>query len=109
MDLLWETVKSFLLPFIFHAVEARVPNKDDLRLKKRLDLLQHAFVFHRQEDESLELVITEDFNRWDSLWGGNSLASHPRQEEGQLLIDLMSDLDLHLLLPRGTMTYTGVR
>lgn len=50
-----------------------------------------------------------DFNRWDSLWGGNSRASHARQGEGQLLIDLMTDLDLHLLLPRGTMTYTGVR
>lgn len=53
------------------------------------------------------MVITEDFNRWDSLWGRNSLASHPRQGEGQLLIDLMSDLDLQLLLPRGTVTYTG--
>lgn len=81
--------------------------KDDSRLKKRLDLLQHAFLFQKQQVSELELVITGDFNRWDSLWGGNSLASHPRQGEGQLLIDLMSDLDLQLLLPRGTVTYTG--
>lgn len=72
--------------------------KDDLRLKKRLDLLQQAFLLQKQQDSNLELVITGDFNRWDLLWGGNSLASHTRQGEGQLLIDLMSDLDLQLLL-----------
>lgn len=82
--------------------------KDNLRLEKRLDLLRQAFLLHKRHDKNLELVITGDFNRWDSLWRGSSLTAHTRQGEGQFLIDLMSDLDLQLLLPCGTTTYTGV-
>lgn len=33
---------------------------------------------------------------------------YTRQRQGQFLIDLMSDLDLQLLLPCGTTKYTGV-
>lgn len=82
---------------------------NNLRLEKRLDLLQQAFLIEKQKDGNLELVITGNFNRWDSLWGGNTLNSHTRQGEGQHLIDLMSDLNLQLLLPRGTITTLELR
>ena len=83
--------------------------KDDIRLKKRLDLVEQAFLIQKKQGSNLELVITGDFNRWDLLWGGNSLASHTRQGEGRILIDFMSDLDLQFLLPCGTASYTGVK
>ena len=38
--------------------------------------------------------------------GGNQLASHPRQGEGRAIVGFLSELDLQLLLPRGTITYT---
>lgn len=55
----------------------------------------------------LEIILTADFNRWDTLWGGNRVACHPRQGEGELLIDLLAELNRQLLLPPGTVTYQG--
>lgn len=55
----------------------------------------------------MELVVSGDFNRWDTLWGGDHLASHSRQREGRSIIDLMSELNLQLLLFCGTFTYLG--
>lgn len=59
----------------------------------------------RETHPQLEVILAGHFNRWDTLWGGNSVASHSRQGEGSLIIDLMADLDLQLLLPQGTITY----
>lgn len=39
--------------------------------------------------------------------GGDGIALHSRQGEGQPLVNLMADLDLQLLRPQGTITYTG--
>lgn len=55
----------------------------------------------------MELVVSGDFNRWNILWDGDYLASHSWQGEGRSIIDLMSELDLQLFLPRGTITYLG--
>ncbi len=56
---------------------------------------------------NLELAIGGDFNRWDTLWGGDNLTSLPCQGEGRSIIEFMTELDLQFLLPRGTITYTG--
>lgn len=69
--------------------------------------MYNAFCLERLTKPHLELILTGDFNRWDVLWGGDGIASHSRQGEGQPLVNLMADLDLQLLLPRGTITYTG--
>lgn len=47
----------------------------------------------------LELAVGGDFNRWDTLWRGDHLASHLRQGEGRSILEFMTDLDLQLLLP----------
>lgn len=75
------------------------------RLEKRISLLYNTFCQERLAKPHLELILTSDFNRWDVLWGGDGIALHSRQGEGQLLVNLMADLDLQLLLPRGTVTY----
>ena len=54
-----------------------------------------------------ELIITGDFNRHEQLWGGDEVGASPRQGEAQGILDMMDDLDLHLLLPRGMTTYEG--
>ncbi len=53
------------------------------------------------------MVVSGDFNRWNTLCGGDQLASHPRQEEGRSIIGFLSEFDLQLLLSRGTITYLG--
>ena len=79
---------------------------DDPRLGKKINLLYEAFRQEQLSKSHLEFILTGDFNCWDALWGGDEIASHSRHREGQLLVNLMADLDLQLLLPRGTITYT---
>ena len=80
---------------------------DDTQLEERINLLHNAFLHEQLTKPHLELILTGDFNRWYTLWGGNNIASHSCQGEGQLLNNLMADLDLQLLLPQGTITYSG--
>ena len=80
---------------------------DDTQLEERINLLHNAFLHEQLAKPHLELILTGDFNRWDTLWGGNNIASYSRQDEGQILINLMAELDLQLLLPQGTITYSG--
>lgn len=61
----------------------------------------------QRNDAGLELIRTGDFNRWDSLWGGNLIAAHSLQGEAEPLLDLISKLNLQSLLPRGTVTYSA--
>lgn len=53
----------------------------------------------QRNDAGLELILTGDFNRWDSLWGENLIAPHSLQGEAEPLLDLMSKLNLQSLLP----------
>ena len=80
---------------------------DNAQLEERINLLYNVFCHERLAKPHLELILTGNFNRWNALWGGDNIASHSRQGEGQILINLMADLDLQLLLPQGTITYTG--
>ncbi|KAJ3487744.1 hypothetical protein NLG97_g6342 [Lecanicillium saksenae] len=54
----------------------------------------------------VDVVIAGDFNRHDQLWGGDEV-SWLRQGEGDDIINLMHDLALSSLLPRGTKTWQG--
>ena len=53
----------------------------------------------------VETIIAGDFNRHDQLWGGDQVVCSPRQGEGQVIVEMMVDLNLHSLLTRGTITY----
>ena len=53
----------------------------------------------------VEIIIAGDFNRHDQLWGGDRVAYSPRQGEGEAILEMMADLNLQSLLPRGTITY----
>ena len=41
-------------------------------------MLHQAFFTYKQQDNSLELIIIGDFNKWDLLQERNSLVSHSR-------------------------------
>ncbi len=82
-------------------------SQDKPKLKLRLELVKSAYSKLQNLMPDLELTVGGDFHRWDTLWGGDHLASHPRQGKGRSILEFMTDLDLQLLLPRGTSTYTG--
>jgi exonuclease III len=54
----------------------------------------------------VEVVIAGDFNRHDQLWGGDEV-SMERQGEADPIVDMMNELALSSLLPRGTKTWHG--
>lgn len=58
-----------------------------------------------QFGEEVELVIAGDFNCHDERWGRDEVALSSRQGEVQPILEMMEDLDLDTLLPRGTITW----
>jgi len=56
-------------------------------------------------DPGHEFIVAGDFNRHDSLWGGDRVAETSRQGEGEPIVDFMAHVDLQSLLPRETITY----
>lgn len=52
----------------------------------------------------VDVILAEDFNRHDQLWGGDGI-SQERQGEADPIIDLMNDYALCSMLPRGTKTW----
>ncbi|KAM4067555.1 reverse transcriptase (RNA-dependent DNA polymerase) [Hirsutella rhossiliensis] len=58
----------------------------------------------RSAGRVVNVVIMGDFNRHDQLWGGEDVALE-RQGEADQIIELMNELALDSLLPRGTKTW----
>ncbi len=101
--------RDLFIASIYIPCSSNRPEADEKVLRSRLDLVKKPFMKEKETCLQLEVILAGDFNRWDTLWGGNPVASHLRQGEGSLIIDLMADLDLQLLLPQGTITYQGGR
>lgn len=53
----------------------------------------------------MELFVAGDFNRHDSLWGGDRVVREARQGSSSQILDFMKDNDLQLLTPRGMVTW----
>jgi hypothetical protein len=91
------------------AIATYVPAKDDREdeeLQSRLDQIRSLVTETRRNHSGpVELVIGGDFNRHDQLWGGDQVAQSDRQGEGEPIIQLMAELDLQSLLPRGIPTW----
>ncbi len=88
-------------------VSVYVPREDPQALRETGHSLRRAVrEVRRDAGTVVEVVIAGDFNRHDQLWGGDGV-SLERQGEGDRIIDLMSDLALSSLLPRGTKTWHG--
>lgn len=101
--------KDWFIASIYIPYNSNQPEADEKVLGSRLNLVKKAFMTEKEACPQLEVILAWDFNRWDTLWGGNLVASNSRQGEGPLIIGLMADLDLQLLLLQGTITYRGVK
>ena len=73
----------------------------------RLEYVSRAYENERRTYQNVELFVAGDFNRWDSLWGGNEVQSDTRQGEGTPIVNFMAEHGLQSLLPRGTPTFFG--
>jgi ribonuclease HI len=91
------------------AISIYVPAKsqpEDPELLEKLNQIRTVIQeTRRNTSNQVELVIGGDFNRYDQLWGGDRVALTNRQGEGEPIIQLMADLNLQNMLPRGTTTW----
>jgi hypothetical protein len=86
-------------------VSVYVPGGDTQALRDTCENLRKAVTDARRGiGTEVEVVIVGDFNRHDQLWGGDEI-SLERQGEADPIIDLMTELALSSLLPRGTKTW----
>ncbi|KJZ69882.1 hypothetical protein HIM_10715 [Hirsutella minnesotensis 3608] len=84
-----------------------VEGKNDEALTSAMELLRDLIDrFRGGTGNRTDVVLAGDFNRHDLLWGGDQVPTR-RQGEGQPIIDLMEDVGLCSLLPRGTKTWQG--
>jgi hypothetical protein len=75
-------------------------------LTQGLDAIRDAHRQVRYEyGANIDILMVGDFNRHDQLWGGNQVATQPRQGEAEPIVLLMADWGLTSLLRRGTTTY----
>jgi Endonuclease-reverse transcriptase len=84
------------------AITVYIPPTDQDALSRTMELVRETI---NERGRGHELVIVGDFNRHDQLSGGDEVGATARQGEAQEILDLMTDLNLQLLLPRGTKTY----
>lgn len=88
-------------------VSVYVPGGDAQALQDVCNALRRVISDTRGHSDGLvDVIAVGDFNRHDQLWGGDDV-SLVRQGEADQIIDLMSELDLTSLLPRGTKTWSG--
>ncbi|EAQ88752.1 hypothetical protein CHGG_05371 [Chaetomium globosum CBS 148.51] len=79
-----------------------VPCGDGEALKDTCENLRRTVAkAKRGVGTTVDIVVAGDFNCHDQLWGGDDISS-VRQGEADPIIDLMNELTLSTLLPRGT-------
>ena len=85
-------VASLYIPSIGHGNGA-----DEQELHSRLQEVQQAVTRERNSNPELEVFIAGDFNRHDTIWGGNEVALETRQGEGSRILDFLEENNLQLL------------
>ena len=77
---------------------------DQQNLITQMPHIHQAFETEKSQNPKMKLILTGNFNCWDSYWGGDAIGSHFWQGKGAKLIEFMSNLGLVQLLQRGTQT-----
>jgi hypothetical protein len=77
---------SIYIPNIGNGHEA-----DEQELQSRLQKVQEAITGERDNNPGLEVFIAGDFNRHDTIWGGNDVALEPRRGEGSRILEFIEE------------------
>jgi ribonuclease HI len=80
-----------------------IPPADRLARTNTINHLQRLYQ-QTQGNKRIDVIFLGDFNLHDQLWGGDDV---PETDQGEAdeLIDLMGEIGLSSLLPRGTKTW----
>lgn len=90
----------------FFTISVYIPGKNKGALKNAVQLIHLTVQKARSQfGEQLELVIARDFNCHDERWGGDEVVLSARHGEARPILEMIEDLELDTLLPRGTITW----
>ena len=81
-----------------------VPCQDPEALESTVQLISRAIKDTQLKWSPIDIILSGDFNRHDALWGGDHINPN-RQGEAAPILDMMNELRLSSLLPRGTITW----
>jgi endonuclease/exonuclease/phosphatase family metal-dependent hydrolase len=81
-----------------------IPCQDTDALEEAANHIRQATQSVQQRRGPVEVILAGDFNRHDTLWGGDGVCPY-RQGEAEPLIELAEELRLQSLLPKGTVTW----
>ncbi|KAL9561263.1 hypothetical protein ACKAV7_014618 [Fusarium commune] len=88
-------------------VSVYVEGRNEQALEAAMGQLHTAIAeFRNGSGRRTDVILIGDFNRHDTLWGGDEVTGR-RQGEAGPIIELMGEHGLHSLLPRGTKTWEG--
>ena len=88
-------------------VSVYIEGRNEQALEAAMGQLHTAIVeFRNGSGRRTDVILVGDFNRHDTLWGGDEVTGR-RQGEAGPIIELMGEHGLHSLLPRGTKTWEG--
>ena len=97
--------RSILLVSIYIPCIGNGQEVDMQELHTRLEEVQEAIAREGDYNAELEVFIAGDFNRHDTIWGGNEVALGMRQGEGSRILDFIEENNLQLLTQRGVPTW----
>ncbi|CAD0055227.1 unnamed protein product [Aureobasidium pullulans] len=98
-------IRSILLVSIYIPCIGNGQEVDTQELHTRLQEVQEAITGEGDCNAELEVFIAGDFNRHDTIWGGNEVALGMRQGEGSRILDFIEENNLQLLTQRGVPTW----
>ncbi|KAF6514240.1 hypothetical protein HZS61_006496 [Fusarium oxysporum f. sp. conglutinans] len=88
-------------------VSVYIEGRNEQALEAAMGQLHTAIAkFRNGSGRRTDVILVGDFNRHDTLWGGDEVTGR-RQGEAGPIIELMGEHGLHSLLPRGTKTWEG--
>ncbi|KAI7758835.1 hypothetical protein LZL87_013818 [Fusarium oxysporum] len=88
-------------------VSVYIEGRNEQALEAAMGQLHTAIAeFRNGSGRRTDVILVGDFNRHDTLWGGDEVTGR-RQGEARPIIELMGEHGLHSLLPRGTKTWEG--
>jgi hypothetical protein len=88
-------------------ISVYVEGRNEQALEAAMGQLHRAIAeFRDGSGRRTDVILVGDFNRHDTLWGGDEVTGR-RQGEAGPIIELMGEHGLHSLLPRGTKTWEG--
>ena len=81
------------------------PSQSQEQMRMRLNLLYELLEREKNNQPDIDVVVAGDFNRHDTLWGGEGVGESRRQGEAEPIIRFMNEHALQSMLLAGEITF----